>query len=513
MAAMLALVSSGGRSMTIVAAQGTCESLVSLALPHTSIASAAVVPEGPVGGGRAGGPAPIVVPARCVVKAVTKPSSDSEIRFEVWLPCRRMERQVSAGGERRVGGIDSDRRRSSLALCAAMRRPVPTMGMRAARGRCGRSVIRRSWWTSVIAPCTRRACSRRRSSRRSTGGSRRRATSSGVRTADARHSWKRSATPTTSTASSPARPANNWTGLMTMALTIERALDEADVPASKLPAIQAAALAACDSLDGVKDGLIEESARLPVRSGRADVQGRRDRSVPHGPQVITLRQIYEGPRHPRTGRVRSLRAFRPGPRRSRVAGCPGSFRPTARPRRRRWRPSVIAGFGNSFYGQAVAEDPKWDFRTWNFETDLAFAVEKTGGITQFDESRPAIVSRGGREADSVSRLGGCGDSRRSCRSSTTIASAPSWRSTRTDGTTAPRAQDRVLPSLHGTGDGALRRRHRAEHVRQRRTKRRESDGRSRSRHPCRARALGGAQRRTRSHHCQRQSGTATRRSR
>src|SRR5437773_7133150 len=85
MAAMLAFVS-GGRGMAVVAAQGACESLVSLALPHTSIMSAAVVPEGPVGGGRAGGPAPIVVPARCVVKAVTKPSSDSEITFEVWMP-------------------------------------------------------------------------------------------------------------------------------------------------------------------------------------------------------------------------------------------------------------------------------------------------------------------------------------------------------------------------------------------------------------------------------------------
>jgi feruloyl esterase len=41
---------------------------------------------------------------------------------------------------------------------------------------------------------------------------------------------------------------------------------------------------------------------------------------------------------------------------------------------------VIAGFGNSFYGQAVAEDPKWDFRKWNFESDYAFAVEKTGAL-------------------------------------------------------------------------------------------------------------------------------------
>ena len=203
MAAMLALVS-GGRSMTIVAAQGTCESLVSLGLPHTSITSAAVVPEGPLGGGRAGGPAPIVVPARCVVKAVTKPSSDSEIRFEVWMPVSWMEWQVSAGGERRLGGIDSDRVTGRGRHAGAMRPPVQTMGTRAVRGRSGRSVIRKNSWTSVIAPCTRQARRRRRSSRRSTSGIRRRATSLDVRTAAARRSWKHSATLTISTASSQA---------------------------------------------------------------------------------------------------------------------------------------------------------------------------------------------------------------------------------------------------------------------------------------------------------------------
>ena len=60
-AAMLGFVS-GGRGMTIVTAQGACESLASLALPHTSITSAAVVGEGPVGGGRAGAPTPSSCP-------------------------------------------------------------------------------------------------------------------------------------------------------------------------------------------------------------------------------------------------------------------------------------------------------------------------------------------------------------------------------------------------------------------------------------------------------------------
>ena len=54
-----------------------------------------------------------------------------------------------------------------------------------------------------------------------------------------------------------------------------------------------------------------------------------------------------------------------------------------------WQPWIIASpqersiqimFGNSFYGQAVFEDPHWDFRTLNFDSDVALAAEKAGAV-------------------------------------------------------------------------------------------------------------------------------------
>src|SRR5882724_1277761 len=57
-----------------LAAQQPCENLAKLALPHTTITSAAVV---------AGTAA---IPAHCDVKATARPTSDSEIKFELWLP-------------------------------------------------------------------------------------------------------------------------------------------------------------------------------------------------------------------------------------------------------------------------------------------------------------------------------------------------------------------------------------------------------------------------------------------
>lgn len=75
------------------ASAATCESLSSLALPDTTITSTQTVAAGefhpPVPAGRAGrggGPNYKDLPAFCRVLAAVRPSSDSDIKVEVWLP-------------------------------------------------------------------------------------------------------------------------------------------------------------------------------------------------------------------------------------------------------------------------------------------------------------------------------------------------------------------------------------------------------------------------------------------
>src|SRR5947209_2891142 len=76
-----------------------CESLATLKLAEATITSAVVVPEGPPpargsGGGAARGaqpPAPVGappanIPAHCRVQMTLKPTSDSLIKMELWLP-------------------------------------------------------------------------------------------------------------------------------------------------------------------------------------------------------------------------------------------------------------------------------------------------------------------------------------------------------------------------------------------------------------------------------------------
>ncbi|MGB7762570.1 MAG: tannase/feruloyl esterase family alpha/beta hydrolase [Bryobacteraceae bacterium] len=54
-------------------------------------------------------------------------------------------------------------------------------------------------------------------------------------------------------------------------------------------------------------------------------------------------------------------------------------------------------FANSFYGHAVFEQPKWDFRTLNFDVDVAFGDRKAGPI--LNSTNPDLRSfraRGGK---------------------------------------------------------------------------------------------------------------------
>ena len=82
----------------------SCESLSSLALPDTTITMAQSVAAGafapPAGGRGKGDPAAAFrnLPAFCRVAATLKPSSDSDIKIEVWLPATGWNGKFRAEG-------------------------------------------------------------------------------------------------------------------------------------------------------------------------------------------------------------------------------------------------------------------------------------------------------------------------------------------------------------------------------------------------------------------------------
>src|SRR5437879_688660 len=82
----------------------SCESLTSLTLADTTITLAQPVPAGefnaPAGAANApGGPAPFKsLPAFCRVAATLKPTSDSDIKIEVWMPASDWNGKFQAVG-------------------------------------------------------------------------------------------------------------------------------------------------------------------------------------------------------------------------------------------------------------------------------------------------------------------------------------------------------------------------------------------------------------------------------
>src|SRR2546426_3694067 len=94
----------------MTAAAVSCESLVSLSLPNTTITSAATVGAGAFtppagGGGRGDVGAPFRnLPAFCRATATLKPTSDSDIKMEVWMPVTGWNGNFQGNGTGGMGG-------------------------------------------------------------------------------------------------------------------------------------------------------------------------------------------------------------------------------------------------------------------------------------------------------------------------------------------------------------------------------------------------------------------------
>src|SRR4051812_9680079 len=88
---------------TVIAAGASCESLAALSLPNARVMSATLVAAGafmPPGGAGRGNAAQqyAALPAFCRVTATLTPTSDSDIKTEVWLPVSGWNGKLQAVG-------------------------------------------------------------------------------------------------------------------------------------------------------------------------------------------------------------------------------------------------------------------------------------------------------------------------------------------------------------------------------------------------------------------------------
>ena len=153
----------------------------------------------------------------------------------------------------------------------------------------------------------------------------------------------------------------------------------AAIPAEKLPAITAAVVAACDKNDGLADGVIADprSCKFDPRSLTCHGADGNDCLTP--PQVAALQKIYDGPGNPKTGE-----SIFPGFARGSEAGWTGMVRPAT------GGSGLLVYFSNLVY-----QNPEWDLRSFNFESDMTHTdqtVGRLGNATSTDYA--AAIRRG-----------------------------------------------------------------------------------------------------------------------
>ncbi len=355
-------------------AQQACERLTELKLARASITSAATVPAGKFA--PPDGPTPSMamdLPAYCKVQGVARPSDDSEIHFEVWLPLRanwngKFEQIGNGGyaGSINPGGLAAGVARGYVTAATDNGHigPTPTFaighpekvvdfGHRAVHETAvqGKEILQGFYGKgpslSYFFGC-------------SDGG--REALMEAQRY------------PLDFNGIIVGAPANSWTRLLTAGVWNWKALTETPanaIPITKLPVIQRAVVAACDELDGVKDGLIEDPRRCHFDPAQLRCPGADGPNCLTPGQVEALSKIYQGPKNPRTGE-QIYAGTVPGT--EAVTGnwdlwITGGASPMGLP--------FQGWFGTTFYANMVFEDAKWDYRTFDFDRDLGTALRKS----------------------------------------------------------------------------------------------------------------------------------------
>jgi feruloyl esterase len=172
-------------------------------------------------------------------------------------------------------------------------------------------------------------------------------------------------------------PANQWTHHFAGFVWNEFALKakpESLIKAEQLPAIEKAALAACDELDGVKDGLIEDPRKCHFDPSVLLCHGDAAKDCLTQPQIDALNKIYAGPKNPVTGE-QIYPGYEPG-----TEAEDGAWIPWILPIPQFPVTSAQWAFGNGLFAQVVHEDPKWDWHTMDFDRDVRDADQKVGPV-------------------------------------------------------------------------------------------------------------------------------------
>jgi feruloyl esterase len=346
-----------------------CESLATLNLPHATITAAQPIP------------ADNQRPAFCRIAATLRPTADSDIKIEVWLPAAGWNGNLEANGN---GGWSGSLSPNTLA--AGLRRGyATTMSNLGHEGSSAEFALghpeklidfgyRAAHETTLAAKAIVAAYYGHPPHLSYWSGC-----SAGGRSA----LMEAQRFPEDFDGIVAGSPGLDWTGRALQSVRIAQAAhnkEAAYIPPAKYALIHNAVLEACDARDGLKDGVLEDPTRCAFDPGELLCKGTDTAACLTAPQVETARAIYAPAVNPRTHE-----AVSPGFERGSEMGWATMAGP---------RPFAI---GENMFKYVVFENPAWDFRTFDFDQDVARTLKAENGLLNATSpDLKAFLGRGGK---------------------------------------------------------------------------------------------------------------------
>lgn len=359
-----------------------CETLSTLKLADTTVTLAQSVAAGAFtaggGGGRGGGNQYADLPAFCRVAATIRPTSDSEIKIEVWMP--------ASGWNGKFQGVGNGAWQGSIgtaALATALRRGYATastdtgheggsasfalghpeklidFGYRAVHEMTvkGKAITTAFYDNKAPQYSYFVGCS-----------------AGGKQAIKAVQMF-----PADYDGVVAGSPGVNWSGRALQSIWVGQAVAEAPLPQAKFAAVNAAAVAACDEIDGVKDGVIENPRLCKFDPKVLQCSAADSNTCLTASQVETARRIYANVTNSRT-------------KQSLVAGLsPGS--------ELGWNTMAGAqpfGPGVDLFKYIVFSDPNWDFKTLNWDSHIDMTLKASKDMDAMDPNLKPFFDRGGK---------------------------------------------------------------------------------------------------------------------
>jgi len=364
------------------ASSATCESLAGLALKDARITSAQIVPAGQFsvpGGQQAAARNPYKdLPQFCRVLATLTPSSDSDIKVEVWLPAANWNGKFQAVGNGGWAGVIS-----YSALADAVRAGYASASTDTGHSSPGAAfalghpekLIDFSWRSEHEMSVQAKAIVEQ-----FYGNGPKLSYWNGCSTGGRQALKEAQKFPNDFDGIIAGAPANRTTLSLWIAHAVLK--DPASyIPPSKYPLIHQAALDTCDAEDGVKDGLIADPARCVFDPGVLLCKGADGPTCLTAAQVTATKKMYSPPLNSRTGKPMSS-PLTPGTELGWGEQALG--------------PEPNANI-NDHYRFVVFKDPRWDWKTFNFDSDATRSeLPENNLMNATDPNLQPFFSHGGK---------------------------------------------------------------------------------------------------------------------